>query len=42
MERLKAMRNGNGSEGSLNITDLEDEQGISKGTRIEINFPIQN
>jgi ligand-binding sensor domain-containing protein/putative methionine-R-sulfoxide reductase with GAF domain len=42
MERLKTIRNKEGSEGSLIITDLYDETEQAAGTRVEINFPIQN
>ncbi|HEV8272230.1 MAG TPA: histidine kinase [Chitinophagaceae bacterium] len=42
MERLEAMGNGNQCKGSLEITDLKDEQGNAKGTRIKIVFPTQN
>ena len=42
MERLKAMSNGNGKEGSLQIFDLKDENGNGRGTRVEIIFPSQN
>jgi ligand-binding sensor domain-containing protein/putative methionine-R-sulfoxide reductase with GAF domain len=42
IERLKTVRNKNGIQGSLNIVDLYDENGHASGTRIEINFPIQN
>jgi ligand-binding sensor domain-containing protein/putative methionine-R-sulfoxide reductase with GAF domain len=42
MERLKAMNNGNGEEGSLKIVDLKNENGMATGTRVEIIFPCQN
>jgi len=42
LERLKTIHNQEGNEGSLNITDLYDEKGHAAGTRVEINFPIQN
>jgi ligand-binding sensor domain-containing protein/putative methionine-R-sulfoxide reductase with GAF domain/anti-sigma regulatory factor (Ser/Thr protein kinase) len=42
LERLKTIHNKNGNEGSLNITDLYDENGQAAGTRVEINFPVQN
>jgi LytS/YehU family sensor histidine kinase len=42
MERLKSIRNKEGNEGSLTITDLYDENEEARGTRVEINFPIQN
>jgi sensor histidine kinase YesM len=42
MERLKTVKNKKGMEGSLNIIDLYDENGKASGTRVEINFPIQN
>jgi LytS/YehU family sensor histidine kinase len=42
MERLKAMNNGNGKEGELQIFDLKDENGNARGTRVEIIFPGQN
>jgi len=42
LERLKTLRNKDGNEGSLNIIDLYNENGKASGTRIEINFPIQN
>jgi ligand-binding sensor domain-containing protein/putative methionine-R-sulfoxide reductase with GAF domain len=42
MERLKTIRNKEGREGSLIITDLYDENEQASGTRVEINFPIQN
>jgi ligand-binding sensor domain-containing protein/putative methionine-R-sulfoxide reductase with GAF domain len=42
MERLKAMSNGNGKEGSLQIFDLKDKNGNAIGTRVEIIFPCQN
>ena len=42
LERLKTLHNRQGHEGSLAITDLHDENGNAAGTRIEINFPIQN
>ncbi|HEX6171922.1 MAG TPA: histidine kinase [Chitinophagaceae bacterium] len=42
IERLKAMGNGNGNHGSMQIVDLKDENGNAKGTRVEIIFPIQN
>lgn len=42
IERLNAMGNGNGQHGSLQITDLKDENGNAKGTRVKIIFPIQN
>ena len=42
LERLKTLRNKQGQEGSLSITDLHDEEGNAAGTRVEINFPIQN
>jgi len=42
LERLKTIRNPEGIEGSLNITDLYNEAGTPTGTRVEINFPIQN
>jgi ligand-binding sensor domain-containing protein/putative methionine-R-sulfoxide reductase with GAF domain len=41
-ERLKAMNNGNGREGSLQIFDLKDEKGNATGTQVEIIFPTQN
>ena len=40
-ERLKAMKNKTGSEGSIGFTDLEDAAGNAAGTRVAINFPIQ-
>jgi ligand-binding sensor domain-containing protein/putative methionine-R-sulfoxide reductase with GAF domain len=42
LERLKTIRNRDGTEGSLAITDLHDDKGQAAGTRVEINFPIQN
>ncbi|HEV8284564.1 MAG TPA: histidine kinase [Chitinophagaceae bacterium] len=42
LERLKTTRNKNGKEGSLDITDLFDENGQAAGTRVIINFPVQN
>lgn len=42
VERLKASPSSNGMGGSLTIIDLKDEQGMPAGTRVEINFPIQN
>jgi ligand-binding sensor domain-containing protein/putative methionine-R-sulfoxide reductase with GAF domain/anti-sigma regulatory factor (Ser/Thr protein kinase) len=42
LERLKTIRNKQGDEGSLIITDLYDENEHATGTRVEINFPIQN
>lgn len=41
-ERLQAMANGKGCKGSLDIIDLKDENGSSKGTHVKIVFPIQN
>ena len=40
-ERLKAMRNIAGEEGSIVFIDKQNEDGSAAGTRIEINFPIQ-
>jgi ligand-binding sensor domain-containing protein/putative methionine-R-sulfoxide reductase with GAF domain/anti-sigma regulatory factor (Ser/Thr protein kinase) len=42
LERLKKTRNANGNEGSLTIIDLKNTRGGPSGTRVEINFPIQN
>ena len=42
IERLKAMSNGNGRVGSLQIFDLTDKNGNAIGTRVEIIFPAQN
>ena len=42
MERLRSMNNGNGTEGSLQIFDLKDQNGNATGTRVEIIFPIKN
>jgi sensor histidine kinase YesM len=42
LERLKTMHNKNGNGGSLDIIDLYDENGKASGTRVEINFPVQN
>jgi hypothetical protein len=42
MERLKAMSNGNGCEGSLQILDLKDFNGNATGTCVKIVFPTQN
>lgn len=42
LERLNAMSNGNGRQGSLQIYDLKDETGNAAGTRVEIIFPTQN
>lgn len=42
MERLKALSNGHGSEGLLQIIDLKDQNGQPRGTRVEISFPILN
>jgi hypothetical protein len=41
-ERLKAMRTTDGREGDIKIIDLVDASGKASGTRVEINFPIQN
>jgi sensor histidine kinase YesM len=41
-ERLKTLRTKNGVEGSIEITDLVDQNGIGCGTKVEIDFPIQN
>jgi ligand-binding sensor domain-containing protein/putative methionine-R-sulfoxide reductase with GAF domain/anti-sigma regulatory factor (Ser/Thr protein kinase) len=41
-ERLKTLRTKDGREGSINIIDLVDENGLACGTKVEINFPIQN
>jgi putative methionine-R-sulfoxide reductase with GAF domain/anti-sigma regulatory factor (Ser/Thr protein kinase) len=41
-ERLKAMKNRAGAEGSIVFVDLQDAAGNASGTRIAINFPIQN
>jgi len=41
-ERLKTLRTKDGTEGSIEIIDLVDNNGLGCGTRIEINFPIQN
>jgi hypothetical protein len=40
-ERLKAMRNIAGEEGSIVFIDKQHADGTAAGTRIEINFPIQ-
>jgi putative methionine-R-sulfoxide reductase with GAF domain/anti-sigma regulatory factor (Ser/Thr protein kinase) len=42
LERLKNMENDNGQKGSLIIFDLKDDNGQPSGTRVEIDFPIQN
>jgi len=42
LERLKAMSNGNGCEGSLQIFDLKDDNGNATGTCVKIVFPTQN
>jgi sensor histidine kinase YesM len=42
MERLMALQQNGGRHGSLQIIDLKDKQGQALGTRVEINFPIQN
>lgn len=41
-ERLKTLRTKDSREGSINIIDLAGENGKVAGTRVEINFPIQN
>jgi len=41
-ERLKALCTRDGREGTITIIDLADSNGIPGGTRVEINFPIQN
>ncbi len=41
-ERLKALKSSLGQTGTIEITDLEDTAGESAGTRVTINFPIQN
>jgi ligand-binding sensor domain-containing protein/putative methionine-R-sulfoxide reductase with GAF domain len=41
-ERLRTMKTKEGVEGSIEIIDLVDENGLGCGTRVEINFPIQN
>ncbi|MBL0357174.1 MAG: histidine kinase [Chitinophagaceae bacterium] len=40
-ERLKAMKNKTGAEGSIAFTDLMDKAGNAAGTRVAIDFPIQ-
>jgi len=42
LERLKAMSNGNGCEGALQIFDLKDDDGNAIGTCVKIIFPTQN
>jgi putative methionine-R-sulfoxide reductase with GAF domain/anti-sigma regulatory factor (Ser/Thr protein kinase) len=42
LERLKAMQKNGGPPGTMMIHDLVDEHGHPRGTRIEINLPIQN
>jgi ligand-binding sensor domain-containing protein/putative methionine-R-sulfoxide reductase with GAF domain len=42
LERLKTLRGSNGHAGSLTIIDLKNDAGIASGTRVEIDFPIQN
>ncbi len=41
-ERLRTLRTKDGRTGNIKIIDLEDSNGLATGTRIEINFPIQN
>jgi ligand-binding sensor domain-containing protein/putative methionine-R-sulfoxide reductase with GAF domain len=41
-ERLKALRTADGREGAIEIIDLETPDGTGTGTRVEIDFPIQN
>lgn len=41
VERLKAMKT-NGKEGSINIIDLLDPNNKPRGTKVEIDFPVQN
>lgn len=41
-ERLKALRSKSGVEGNITITDLQDQNGVGCGTKVEIDFPIQN
>ena len=42
MERLLSMHSKKGETGSLEIIDLHDENGKPSGTRVKINFPLQN
>jgi hypothetical protein len=42
LERLKAMQKSGGATGSLEIIDMTDADGVARGTRVEINLPIQN
>jgi len=41
-ERLKTLKTKDGREGVITIIDLADHNGLPCGTRVEINFPIQN
>ncbi|MGC4101748.1 sensor histidine kinase [Ferruginibacter sp.] len=41
-ERLKTLKNSLGKHGSIQINDLTDIDGESLGTKVVINFPIQN
>ena len=42
MERLQALQKNGGSPGTLQIIDLKDDNGLARGTRVEIKLPIQN
>jgi len=41
-ERLKTLKTVDGEYGNIEITDLVNDKGESLGTRVTINFPIQN
>ncbi|MBC7873621.1 MAG: histidine kinase [Ferruginibacter sp.] len=41
-ERLRTLQTKDGKEGTIMIIDLADTNGLPIGTRVEINFPIQN
>ncbi len=41
-ERLKSLQTKEGLKGNITITDLVDQNGVGCGTKVEIDFPIQN